>query len=119
MIYLISPYSHESEVIRHARYEQASLACAILASRGYVVYSPIVHWHPVVVNNPKYALKTGHEFWKFHNYKMMDLAIEGAVLMIDDWEESKGVIDDLKYIRRYAPIRYLTIDDCLELPDVR
>lgn len=97
MIYLATPYTHPDLNVRIARYQRAVEACAILARHKLVVYSPIVHWHPVEISHPGFEMD--HEFWKFNDHAMMDLASEGVFLQLDGWATSKGMAHEVEYLR--------------------
>jgi Domain of unknown function (DUF1937). len=47
MIYLASPYSHPDPLVREARFDAACRAMADLVHAGQIVFSPIVHGHPL------------------------------------------------------------------------
>ena len=91
MIYLISPYEHDTDGIMQLRYEMACEACVILTGRGFVMYSPIVHWHPIAC---RFDLPRDHEFWMFHNHEMISLSGSVLVLKLIGWADSKGVHRD-------------------------
>lgn len=84
MIYLASPYSHADPAVREARYRAACRATAALLKAGLVVFSPIVHSHPLVA----FALPTGWDFWERIDRAYLARCDEVVVLMLDGWEES-------------------------------
>jgi len=91
MIYLISPYKSNNKTVMEARFLSACQACAMLARVGEIVYSPIVHWHPVAET---FDLPKGHEFWEFHDHHMIELAERIGLLKLSGWRESKGFAKD-------------------------
>lgn len=60
MIYLASPYSDPDPAVREQRYEAACAATVAMLRAGHVVFSPIVHSHPLVA----YGLPTDWAFWQ-------------------------------------------------------
>jgi hypothetical protein len=48
MIYLASSYSYPEAAVRGRRYHAACAATADLIRAGQIVFSPIVHGHPLV-----------------------------------------------------------------------
>jgi hypothetical protein len=60
MIYLASPYSHPGPAVRHERFCAARRAAASFVRAGRLVYSSIVHGHPLV----EFGLPTDWAFWR-------------------------------------------------------
>lgn len=87
-IYLATPYSHKSELVRHHRYLEAETACAQLMLQGTTVYSPIVHCHMLA---KRHKLPKDFKFWETHNYAMLQKASLMVILMLDGWELSEGI----------------------------
>lgn len=104
MIYLASPYSHLDPSVREARYVDACRATASLLSDGYIVFSPIVHSHPLV----RFGLNGGWEFWEQIDREHLWRCDEVVVLMLDGWRESVGVRDEIQIAGEFdKPVRYL------------
>lgn len=104
-IYLISPYSHEDEKVREERYNAAVDATAELIKKGYIVFSPIVHCHPLAL---KHNLPGDHVYWKEYDRAFIEWADEGFVLTISGWLDSSGVFADSKALRSLdKPIHYI------------
>ena len=59
MIYLASPYSHPDPAVRKERFHAACQARAELIRAGWIVFSPIVHSHPLV----EHGVPTTWDFW--------------------------------------------------------
>jgi len=47
MIYLASPYTHADPAVQQKRFEDAARAAATILREGRLVFSPIVHGHPI------------------------------------------------------------------------
>ena len=95
-IYLISPYSHEDEKVREERYNAAVDATADLIKKGYIVFSPIVHCHPLAL---KHNLPKDHVYWKEYNQSFIEWADIGYILCIEGYARSKGVDADIEALR--------------------
>lgn len=93
MIYLASPYSHKDPVIVKTRFLLVEQCCAALIADGKFVWSPIVHSHEMTA---KYGLRTDAEFWKAYNFDFMRRADAMYVLNIEGWQESKGIMMEIK-----------------------
>lgn len=103
MIYLATPYSHPKESVRNTRYLLAIRLVHLLMTdmnqldqsfQDEVVYSPIVHWHPIA---RRYKLPEGHEFWRSIDEQMIDLAHSVMFAMVKGWEASKGMKREYHY----------------------
>jgi hypothetical protein len=90
--YLASPYTHPDAAIREWRFNAACEAAAALMRRGYVVFSPIAHGHPI----SRYGLPGDWSFWQEHCRSMLVRMDELLVLTLDGWEESEGVNAELR-----------------------
>jgi len=87
MIYLVSPYSHPDALVREARFDAACRATADLVRADRVVFSPIVHGHPLV----RYGLPTDWSFWQRFDLEHLRRCDEVLLLQVDGWRESEGV----------------------------
>jgi len=88
LIYLASPYSHPEESVREDRFQAACEASGGLMKKGYRVFSPIAHTHPIAV---KCDLPKGWDYWEQYDRVMIEASSHLIVLMIDGWMDSKGV----------------------------
>jgi len=79
----------------HERYEAALDAVAYLQTTipDVIVYSAIVHWHPVAA---KHRLPRDVSYWKTLNAEMIVWATKLRVLLIEGWKSSIGVQDEIK-----------------------
>jgi len=106
MIYLASPYSHAGQVVREERYRAACRATARLLRDGRLVFSPIVHGHPLTA----YGLPGDWEFWQQYALWHLERCDELVVLTLDGWRQSLGVQSEIRHagelgkpVRRMAP----------------
>ncbi len=61
-IYLASPYSHEDEMVMKDRFDKVCAKAAELMARGYIVFSPIAHSHPIAQHLP-ISYTTDFDHW--------------------------------------------------------
>lgn len=94
MIYLASPYTDPDPEVRLSRYTSACNACAYLLKQGNIVYSPIVHWHTIANTH---NLPKDFAFWREQDEHMIRLSDTFAVLQLEGWTDSKGVLSELNY----------------------
>lgn len=103
MIYLASPYSHADPAVREKRFHAACRATAALLRAGEVVFSPIVHSHPLVA----FDLPTDFAFWASIDREHLARCDAVAVLTLDGWSESIGVREELRIARELGkPVRF-------------
>jgi hypothetical protein len=104
LTYLASPYSHPDCFVQKIRYEQACKATATLIRRGHLVYSPIVHSHPLV----KHGLPADWSYWREIDEAMLSRCHQLIVLTLDGWEHSKGVMAEIELAHKMdLPIWYI------------
>ena len=96
-IYLASPYSHPSPMIRHSRFQAALAAAARLMADGHIVFSPIAHSHPIEAMC--FAEPKPGTFWKAQDEPLLRAASRLIVLQIDGWQESKGIQWEMEVAR--------------------
>lgn len=93
-IYLASPYLDDSQVVMRERYIKALKACGELLNEGFLVFSPIVHCHPIAV---RFDLPRDFKFWKEFNASFLEGWAEAVyVLQLTGWAESDGIADDVR-----------------------
>ncbi len=86
--FLSSPYSKYRGGIDVA-YHKARNATIDLVTSGVVVYSPIVHSHPLAMYGGIDPL--AHDFWMRQSLAMLDTAGGLILLTLDGWQESVGM----------------------------
>ena len=92
MIYLASPYSHPDAAVRQQRFHDACRATAALLHAGHVVFSPVVHSHPLVA----YGLPGGWAFWERIDREHLERCDAVVVLLLDGWRASIGVQAEIR-----------------------
>ena len=97
MMYVASPYTHRSSVVRQARYEKMLPILAELARKRIPCYSPIVHWHPVEVHCDLNL--ADHELWKWSDIDMMELCTDGLFIKLEGWDQSRGMAHEEAFLR--------------------
>jgi hypothetical protein len=88
MIFLSSPYSDPNPLVMAERYREARELTAAMLRQGAVVFSPIVYLHELAKD---YQLPKDAKYWSNFNVSMLRRADVFAILMLDGWEQSKGV----------------------------
>lgn len=105
LIYLASPYSHQSQGVMQDRFERVCRVAARLMGEGVHLYSPIAHTHPIAVQG---SLPRGWEFWEQYDRKLLAACQELWIVTLDGWKESKGVAAELKIAAEMGlPVKYI------------
>lgn len=119
LVYLASPYSHESANIRSQRYQLALQTARKILDTGVAVFSPIVASHPLVVSADA-TEKHKFAFWKRLDLGVIDIVDELWVLDIDGRNESGGVKAEINYAHTQGkPVRLVGVDGVPGEPIVR
>lgn len=109
--YLASPYTSREESVREARYWAACRAAAELMRRGFHIYSPIVHSHPLT----RYGLPGDWGYWEAFDREMIARCDRLVVLTLPGWEESRGVQAELKIAEELGkPVEFVTEEELVE-----
>lgn len=93
LIYLASPYSHDDPHVIERRVRQVQAAAARLIELGHLIFSPIVHSHPIADQVSFSPVNTADKLsgWMEYDRAMIDKADELWVLELDGWAQSRGV----------------------------
>lgn len=105
-IYLAIPYSKMDVELS---YLIANEMTVHLINKGYNVFSPITHSHPLT----KYGLRGDFEFWEIMDKQFVDWADEVFVVVVPEngWdliESSTGVRGETEYAKfTDKPVKYI------------
>lgn len=94
MIYIASPYSHQSTTVREERYQDAFDLAGVMLRQGYNAFSPIAYSHPLA---EKFELPKGWEWWLKLDYEFLRKCDTLLVYQLFEWEESRGVTDEINF----------------------
>lgn len=111
LIYLASPYSSERTDVIENRVRKVQGATAKLIEQGNLIFSPIVHSHPIcdLVHFSPINTAEAMTGWTQYDHDFIDNCAEVWVLMIDGYDTSRGVSDEIAYA--YAnniPVRFVS-----------
>ena len=107
-IYLAVPYSDPDSRIRQKRFETVNKVAAALMNKGFLVFSPISHTHPIAEAG---RLPLGWEFWKEYDESFIEWADEIHVLKLPGWKESTGVQAEISIAKRQGkPVNYIEME---------
>lgn len=107
MIYLASPYSHHDPLVMRTRFLLVEQETALYLNKGIHIYSPIVHCHELA---HKYSLPKDFAFWMNYNLDMLRRADALWVLVIDGWQDSRGVRTEIQAAEAVRmPVEYRVV----------
>jgi len=95
-IYLASPYTHTEDRVRNIRYNRAMIYVNELIQAGTLVFSPILHTHPVATI---FRLPMRAQYWEAFNKSWIDWATDLHVLALVGWEKSLGIDMEVAYAK--------------------
>jgi hypothetical protein len=105
LTYLATPYSYKcpnptvKAAVQRLRFEVCSRAAGwLLSEKGWNVFSPITHSHPIHVLYPQ--VRGDWEFWKRIDEEFIQLSCRAVVLTLPGWRKSTGVTAELEIINR-------------------
>ncbi len=105
LIYLASPYTDKDKNVEERRYLLACKATADLINEDFVVYSPIVHHHPLAI---MYDLPTKVDYWQRANEAILIHCERLYILQCDGWINSEGINREIDFADAYEIIIRLT-----------
>ena len=88
-LYLSAPYSHPNKLVRQYRVKMANQKAAELMERGYRVFSPLSHSHPI----SKYCQvdPCDHDFWLRQDLWILPYCDIFYIYTLKGWSRSEGV----------------------------
>lgn len=86
IIYLACPYASPDPAIRRLRFEMATRVARTLTLKGYLVFSPITHAHPLQVE-----VRNGWDFWKQLDVPFLEQCGLLMILKMPGWDKSVGI----------------------------
>lgn len=107
MWYLASPYSKYPKGL-DAAFEDVARCAGALLDVGIAVFCPIVHGHHVARHMQPMDCADDHERWMALDRVYLAKCDGLIVAMLDGWEKSKGVQEEIALTRwRKKPVYFL------------
>ena len=104
-IYLAAPYSDPDIIVRRFRVDMANRKAGELMERGYLVFSPLSHSHPI----SEYCTvdPCDHNFWLRQDLWILKICDEMRILCLPGYDKSKGIQIEKEYAEELGkPIVY-------------
>ena len=96
--YFAHPYTCKNEKGEYvlggeeANFRLCCYRAATLIEKGFVVYSPISHTHPIHINYPKFVGQEVHDMWYDQDNIFIRHADFTGIILAPLWEASKGCV---------------------------
>jgi hypothetical protein len=110
-IYIACPYSHPVAQVREARFGAVNRVTAQLMKKGFVVFSPISHTHPIAVAGD---LPKGWDYWEHFDRVFLSMSRKLYILTLDGWKESEGVQGEIEIAKELNLPIYEVDEDTLQ-----
>ncbi len=102
--YLSCPYFHPDPFIKEMRHTIVNRVAFELMTQGIMVYSPLTHNLPI----DRLGIHGNWVTWKNFDHMMISKCNRLIVLMLPDWEHSKGVAAEIAYAEKHEiPIEWM------------
>ena len=109
LLYLSSPFSHSSPIIKVKRYESMLDIMAFLLDSNLMVVSPLMLNVPLTGRLNRKG--TDWQDWREYDLFLLSRSDELWILTLEGWEESKGVRAEIKYaLRHKIPITLINTE---------
>jgi hypothetical protein len=96
LTYLASPYSAPDAFNRHLRFLLVCHAAATLIDRGFMIFSPISHTHPIKEAS---GFSGDYATWQAFDEAMITVCPQFAILCLNGWQNSVGVSAETSFAR--------------------
>lgn len=81
-----------------ANFVLCNVRAAELLIRGYNIYAPISHTHPIHRACPKFLANKEHELWYQLDNEVIDKTDWEGIILAPNWEQSSGCVAEKKRI---------------------
>jgi hypothetical protein len=112
LIYIAAPYTHPNKIIQEQRYKTLMNACYLLVQNNICPITPLAMWAPMEMRGKSFNPNHIRHYYTTL-LKKCDILI---VLLLSDWESSKGVYDEVEIARQNGiKVRYCKPQDIFDL----
>jgi len=78
-----------------------------LLERGYNIYSPIAHTHPIHKASPTFLARREHDMWYRLDNEFIAKTDWAGIILAPGWDESKGCIAECgQFVLRGLPVKH-------------
>ena len=113
MIYVSSPYTHESRSVQDVRRIASCIYVAQLLQQGTIAFSPVGHGAIVEQDSGE---TFAWDKWMLHSLHVLSHCVAVHVLKVEGWHQSGGVLREIEEAGRLKiPLTFIDAA-LLELP---
>lgn len=103
--YFASPYSSDCDYTRELRYLSVIKIATDLIKQDFTLIEPIAMSHQ---HAQRFGLPGTYAFWQKRDRKFIDLCDAVIVCLLEGWDQSIGVTDEIDYAETQGkPVYYL------------
>jgi nucleoside 2-deoxyribosyltransferase len=103
--YFASPYTSDCAYIRELRYLDVIKVATDLIRQDFTLIEPIAMSHQ---HAQRFGLPGTYAFWQKRDRKFIDLCDAVMVCLLDGWDQSVGMADEIEYAKsQNKPVYYL------------
>ncbi len=96
----------------HANFLQACVKTSELMKRGFNVYSPIAHTHPVHIIDPQFIKNDEYKLWRNLDNLILGKTNFSGIILPPRWETSKGCREEREEFQK-KNLRILLYEDII------
>lgn len=110
LIYLAAPYSHPDYSVMERRFDIVNqVAFNLIKKKGYFLFSPISHNHPITDIG---FIPLEWERWEEWCLSFLNICEKLIVLQLDEWEISVGVAAEIKFAKKLGiDVEYMSLEE--------
>jgi len=86
-------YVHAGE---EANFRLCCVRSGELLRRGFNIYSPVIHSHPIHIATPEFLKNHEHEMWYELDNEFIARTCWNGIIMAPEWEKSTGCTHEKK-----------------------
>ena len=121
MYYFAHPYTVRDKTGRHlaigqeANFRLCCIRAAQLLRRGFLLYAPICHTHPIHVASPEFLASEEYALWLQLDNAIIAGTAWAGIILAPGWEQSSGCRAERAIFEKRG-LKVLLYSNCLRLP---
>ena len=90
-----------------ANFRLCCIRAGELLQRGYNIYAPICHTHPIHMHSPTFLSNHEHELWYELDVDFLERCSFDGIVLAPGWSDSKGCVAEERWFRtRGIPVAF-------------
>jgi hypothetical protein len=112
MIFLATPYTHPDENVMETRRTNVCVISSLLLEKGIFSFSPLIYGLELIKHS--HLEDKSFAYWEQYCESLLKKSDELYVINCDGWENSKGLLAEIKFFSQFNKNMYF-IDTNLKL----